>query len=81
MGYSLLLHLHLGTAYITLILFLLRGFWMLSDSPRLQGRWLKVVPHLNDILLLAAAIAVFSYIVAVAITKQVVPRIGNPTRF
>jgi uncharacterized membrane protein SirB2 len=29
---------------------------MLRESPQLERRWVKVVPHVNDTLLLAAAI-------------------------
>jgi uncharacterized membrane protein SirB2 len=57
MEYTLLKLIHSGTVYITFGLFLVRGLWMLLDSPRLQDRWVKVVPHLNDTLLLTAAIA------------------------
>lgn len=124
MSYTLLRLLHTGTVFVTLALFLLRGFWMLLDSPRLSQRWVRILPHVNDTLLLAAAIGllvvaeinpldqpwimakiigllayiglgtvalkrgrtkavrvkafvaalgVFAYIVAVAVTKQVVP--------
>ena len=38
MAYSLLKHLHLATIAITLTLFVLRGAWMVADSPRLQAR-------------------------------------------
>jgi len=37
--------------------FFLRGLWMLSDSPRLNLRWVRVVPHVVDTLLLGSAIA------------------------
>ena len=57
MDYPLLRTLHIATVYLTLILFLLRGFWMLVDSPRLDARWARIVPHINDSLLLFAAIA------------------------
>lgn len=124
MDYTALKYLHALTVVVTLALFLLRGFWMLADSPRLQARWLKIAPHINDTLLLTAAIAlllvgslnpldhpwimakiigllayiglgtvalkrgrtksirvkamiaalgVFAYIIAVAVTKQVIP--------
>lgn len=127
MEYTLLKLVHAGTVYITFGLFLARGIWMLLDSPRLQDRWVKVVPHLNDTLLLtaaiamivvgdlglldnpwliakilgllayiglgtlalkrgktkaqragyfAAALAAFGYIVAVAVTKQVIPGVA-----
>jgi uncharacterized membrane protein SirB2 len=55
--YALIKHLHLATIVVTLTLFLLRGVWMLMDSPRLQARWTRIVPHINDSLLLASGIA------------------------
>ncbi|PIV87825.1 MAG: regulator SirB [Hydrogenophilales bacterium CG17_big_fil_post_rev_8_21_14_2_50_63_12] len=57
MTYTALKYLHALTVAITLALFLLRGFWMLIDSPRLQARWVRITPHINDALLLFAAIA------------------------
>ena len=54
--YSLLKQLHLTTIAITLTLFILRGVWMMTASPRLQARWVRVVPHVNDTLLLASGI-------------------------
>ncbi len=57
MEYTALRSLHIATVQLTLILFLLRGFWMLTESPRLKARWVSVVPHINDTLLLTAAIA------------------------
>ena len=55
--YSLLKQLHLATIAITLALFVLRGIWMMAASPRLQARWVRIVPHVNDTLLLASGIA------------------------
>jgi len=55
--YALIKHLHLVTIVVTLALFLLRGAWMMMDSPRLQARWARIVPHINDTLLLASGIA------------------------
>ncbi len=57
MDYSLLRTLHIATVHLTLVLFLVRGFWMLTDSSLLEARWVKVLPHVNDSLLLFAAIA------------------------
>lgn len=54
--YPLLKQIHLITVALTLALFLLRGWWMLLDSPRLQDRWVRIVPHMVDTLLLASAI-------------------------
>ena len=55
--YSLLKQLHLTTIAITLALFILRGFWMMANSPQLQVRWVRTVPHINDALLLSSGIA------------------------
>ncbi|MBS1185872.1 MAG: putative rane protein [Proteobacteria bacterium] len=56
MTYLLLKQLHLTTIAITLTLFLLRGAWMMMGSALLQARWVRIVPHLNDTLLLASGI-------------------------
>ena len=56
MAYSLLKQFHLATIAVTLTLFVLRGAWMMLDSPRLQARWTRIVPHLNDTVLLASGI-------------------------
>jgi uncharacterized membrane protein SirB2 len=57
MAYSLIKNLHLATIALTLALFVLRGAWMMADSPRLQARWVRIVPHVNDTLLLSSGIA------------------------
>jgi len=57
MSYLILKNLHLATIAVTLTLFLVRGVWMMTDSPRLQARWVRIVPHANDTLLLASGIA------------------------
>ena len=57
MGYSLLKQLHLTTIAVTLALFVLRGIWMMTAPARLQARWVRILPHVNDTLLLASGIA------------------------
>ena len=57
MAFSLLKQLHLITIALTLALFVLRGIWMMRESPQLQARWVRIVPHLNDSLLLASGIS------------------------
>lgn len=54
--YLALKHLHLTTVILSFALFALRGLWMLVDSPQLQRRWVRIVPHLIDTALLASAI-------------------------
>ena len=54
--YFALKHLHMGLAGLSYSLFVLRGVWLLRDSPRLRRRWVRIVPHVNDTLLLLAGV-------------------------
>jgi len=54
--YLALKYLHVTCVVISMSGFFLRGVWMLADSPMLARRWVKVLPHINDTLLLVAAI-------------------------
>jgi len=56
MGYALAKQVHLATIVLRWLLFFVRGVWMIADSPRLAARWVRVVPHVNDTVLLLAAI-------------------------
>lgn len=57
MGYLILKHLHVGCVVLSGAGFLLRGLWMLADSPLLQRRSIRIVPHVVDTVLLGSAIA------------------------
>ena len=54
--YLLLKHLHVTCVVLSVTGFFLRGVWMLTDSPLLDRLWVRVAPHVNDTLLLLAAI-------------------------
>jgi len=56
MNYLAFKHFHMLCAASSGSLFLLRGVWMLGDSPMLARRWVKVLPHVVDTLLLASAL-------------------------
>ena len=47
---------HVGAAAISLALFLLRAGWMLAYPGRLQMRWVRIVPHCVDTILLLTAL-------------------------
>lgn len=54
--YPALKHLHIACAGISFGLFVLRGWWMINDAARLRQRWVRIVPHVVDTVLLASAI-------------------------
>jgi uncharacterized membrane protein SirB2 len=57
MIYLVLRHLHVSCVIVSGLGFFLRGVWMLSGSPMLNRRWVRVVPHVVDTGLLGSAIA------------------------
>jgi uncharacterized membrane protein SirB2 len=56
MSYLAIKHLHITFAALSGILFLTRGIWVLRASAMLQQRWVRIVPHVVDTLLLASAL-------------------------
>jgi uncharacterized membrane protein SirB2 len=61
MDYQTVKHFHMGCAFLSGALFLLRGGWMLAGSARLQQRWVRIAPHVVDTLLLASAITLAAW--------------------
>lgn len=55
--YAAIKHIHVTCVIISIVGFFLRGLLMITESPLRQQRWLKWAPHVNDTILLAAAIA------------------------
>lgn len=56
MDYLVIKQLHMGCAAVSFSLFLLRGAWMLKESSMLARRWVRILPHLVDTVLLGSAI-------------------------
>lgn len=54
--YLILKHLHITAAYASLAFFVLRAFWSVRGVALLQTRWVKIVPHLMDTLLLTLGV-------------------------
>jgi len=57
MSFLLLKGLHITCAITSYTLFFLRGIWSFKGSPIMRQRWVRIVPHVVDTLLLACAIA------------------------
>lgn len=49
--------IHLTLAYATVLGFVVRGFWSLTDSALRSQKWVKIVPHVIDTLLLVLGVA------------------------
>lgn len=55
--YPALKAIHVTCAVLSYALFFARGVWMIRNSRMLEQRWVRVLPHANDTILLAAAVA------------------------
>ena len=56
LSYTNLKTLHIACVILTYSLFFARGILMVARPPALQARWARVMPHIVDSVLLAAAI-------------------------
>lgn len=56
MSYAFIKHFHATCAVLSFMLFFLRGIWSFRGSPIMGRRWVKIVPHTVDTLLLASAL-------------------------
>lgn len=57
MSYLFLKNIHTLLALLTISGFLLRGYWMMTKSDKLQQRMTRVAPHILDTVFLASGIA------------------------
>jgi uncharacterized membrane protein SirB2 len=62
MDYLTFKMLHLGCVVTSYALFLLRGLWMMFSPEWLHRRWVRIVPHVVDTVLLGSAMAMASMI-------------------
>ena len=56
LDYATIKIIHVGAAAISLTLFVLRGAWRWASPERLAVRWVRVVPHVVDTILLVSAL-------------------------
>src|SRR5512132_3098349 len=56
LDYAAVKHLHMGAAALSLALFVVRGAWMIWQPAQLARRWVRIVPHVVDTVLLVSAL-------------------------
>ncbi|MDO8789545.1 MAG: SirB2 family protein [Sulfuritalea sp.] len=55
--YILIKYVHVVSVVLSVTGFFLRGLLIIRASPLMNARWIKVLPHINDTILLAAAVS------------------------
>ncbi|WP_416347531.1 SirB2 family protein [Acerihabitans sp. TG2] len=56
-AYTAIKYLHITTVLITITLFIIRFYWRWRGSPHLARIWVRIVPHINDTLLLVSGVS------------------------
>lgn len=56
MNYFFIKHLHMTAAGLSILLFVIRAYWSVTSSSRLQWRPVKILPHVIDTILLVAGV-------------------------
>jgi len=54
--YMMAKHLHLTAVALSILFFIFRFIWSQFDANALSKKWVKIVPHIIDTVLLASAI-------------------------
>lgn len=54
--YLLVKYVHVISVSLSVTGFFLRGILMLREAPLMNARWVKILPHVNDTILLIAAL-------------------------
>jgi uncharacterized membrane protein SirB2 len=49
-------HIHIACVVLSIAGFCLRGLLLMRRSALMERRWMRIVPHMNDVVLLVAAI-------------------------
>jgi uncharacterized membrane protein SirB2 len=65
MNYIAIKHLHTTAAALSILFFVVRAYWSVTSSPRLQSRIVRIAPHIID-----TALLVFGVMLAVMIGPE-----------
>lgn len=56
MNYIAIKHLHITSAVLSILFFVVRAYWSVSGSALLQARVVKILPHVIDTVLLVCGV-------------------------
>lgn len=56
MNYLLIKHLHVTAAALSILFFIIRSYWSVTENGLLQKKVVKIAPHIIDTVLLVCAI-------------------------
>ncbi|SRR5690554_4855448 len=75
MNYLLIKHLHVTAAALSILFFVVRAYWSVTENALLQKKFVKIAPHIIDTVLLVAAILLSMMLGAAAAQPWVLTKI------
>src|SRR5690606_2743746 len=75
MNYLAIKHLHVTAAALSILFFMLRAYWSVTGNSLLQKKFVKIVPHIIDTLLLVASIVLATFLGLAAAQPGVLTKI------
>lgn len=75
MNYLLIKHLHVTAAGLSILFFVIRAYWSVTENALLQKKFVKIAPHIIDTVLLVAAILLSMMLGAAAAQPWVLTKI------
>ena len=64
--YYALKHLHVTAASLSILFFVIRAYWSVSESPWLQRKFVRIAPHIIDTIFLLAGLGLAGFLGAAA---------------
>jgi len=75
MNYLLIKHLHVTAAVLSILFFVIRAYWSVSENALLQKKIVKITPHVIDTVLLVCALLLSMMLGAAAAQPWVLTKI------
>ena len=69
-SYLIIKYIHITTAILSISGFLLRAYRRFFSAQRLKNKFVKIIPHINDSILIISAITLTTYIQQYPLTDQ-----------
>jgi uncharacterized membrane protein SirB2 len=77
MNYDALKHLHMTAAGLSILFFIVRAYWSVTGSGKLQLKFVKIAPHIIDTVLLVCGVALAAMLGAAAHQPWVIAKIAG----
>jgi len=75
MNYFFIKHLHVTAAALSLVFFIVRSYWSVTGSGKMQWRFVRIAPHVIDTVLLACGVWLAAMLGAAALQPWILAKL------